>query len=474
MSVNQRSFQIGCPQCKKTIVVTIARIGETITCDYCLEEFEVRRPQADSPSNRDGGSATDASAGSGSLEFDDEPDLQSAADDLSVPLPEDRVADTHPKQADVDELDTDYEFAVACPLCSTRLSATDVQIGTKIQCPDCFSSFEIRTPPKRARRKPTGSPSGDDDAEFRLSDPVERPKYEPLGSTLDGLGAEPPETGPPGDQDPPAAPLSPATDAMRRAEQEADEADRAARKLPAQPLTSGTLTFLLDVNTLVRMVVLAVVLQIDAAAAQAALDGMAGSGLAKVAALLLFLFSAALGLLFFVGGSVSMLAITQESAGGNDCVETWPGLDVTEWFVESLHLALALFVGFLPGLVIGQVFMVLGTFAYGWGLVVTCALSVLTLSPILLMASLETGLPLNFASAPVFRSLSEATPHWLRFFLLSFGLAIAAGVLWQIRHLGSLPLNFVASLAVVAIAMIYFRMLGRLVWICQESSPQKQ
>ena len=103
----------------------------------------------------------------------------------------------------------------------------------------------------------------------------------------------------------------------------------------------------------------------------------------------------------------------------------------------------------------------------------TCAFSVLVLSPLLLIASLETGFPLNFASGPVLRSLTSATHHWLRFFLLSFGLAVAAVVAWQLRRLESFLLNFFASLAVVAIAMIYFRMLGRLARVCQETSQQE-
>ena len=330
------------------MVVTIARIGETVTCDYCLEEFEVSRPQTGPLSKRVPDRMSDVTPVPDSLELAEDFDLQLTLEDEATPAAEDRVTVKDREYADSEELATDYEFTVACPLCSTRLSATHLQVGKKIKCPDCFSSFEIRTPPKHARRKRTSALTDDTDDEFKLSDPVERPQYEPQVNSTNGLGTEPPETRPPEDGDAWASPPSPGRDALRKAELEFDEAEQATRALPDRPLTSGTLSFLADVNTLARMMVLAVALQLVAAAGQGAFHGLASSGLAKVGALLLFVFFLVFGLVCFVASSVSMLTITQEIAGGNDRVETWPAVDI-EWFYESLYLGVALVAGFLPG-----------------------------------------------------------------------------------------------------------------------------
>ena len=450
------------------------QIGETVTCDDCLEEFEVSGPQTNQSVKRDDEAASQEPSAAASLDLAGDSDIDLLTLDDHWPPPSQDRTTADPKESPAgEELSEDYEFTAICPLCSTRQSVTHVQVGKNIKCPDCFSAFEIRTPPKHARRKRTSSLTDDDGAEFKLSDPIERPTYESSQTSASGLATEPPAAGPTGTGGHPTRAISPVSDVMRRAEQEFEEAERAAPKLPERPLTSGILSFLIDTNTLPRLVVLAVALQIEAAAVDAAFAGMSSAGLGKVASALLFMFFFVFGLVCFVAASNSMLAITQEAAGGNNRVETWPELNVTEWFYDSLYVFAALFVALLPGVVLGQVFILFGWLAYGLGLTAACIFSILVLSPILLVASLETGFPFNFASMPVFRSLTLATRHWLRFFLISLGLAVAAVVVWQLRYFETLLLNLLVSLVVVAITMTYFRVLGRLVGVCQEASRQQ-
>jgi hypothetical protein len=45
---------------------------------------------------------------------------------------------------------------------------------------------------------------------------------------------------------------------------------------------------------------------------------------------------------------------------------------------------------------------------------------------------------------------------------------VCGAVIWQGRQIDSWILNFVISLGVIGLSIVYFRLLGRLTWYCQE------
>ena len=92
----------------------------------------------------------------------------------------------------------------------------------------------------------------------------------------------------------------------------------------------------------------------------------------------------------------------------------------------------------------------------------------IVLFPWLLLSMLEANSPLVPISKAVCGSLLRKWRTWLAFYmetiplLLSIGASAIAAML-----LGSLPLAIpVLAMTMVAVLMIYFRLLGRLAWCC--------
>jgi hypothetical protein len=96
------------------------------------------------------------------------------------------------------------------------------------------------------------------------------------------------------------------------------------------------------------------------------------------------------------------------------------------------------------------------------------------LFPLVLMSMLEANSPFVPYSQPVLRSLNVAHWAWKTFYfmtaLVSLGtyFVVAAAV-----SMGTFA-TIVAAAMVVASAMIYFRLLGRLAWVCAELMPHEE
>ena len=140
-----------------------------------------------------------------------------------------------------------------------------------------------------------------------------------------------------------------------------------------------------------------------------------------------------------------------------------------DWVFDAFYVLVALFVCLVIGGIAGQIFLPFGMTVYIWGILTAIALSTGLVFPIFLLATLETGSPINPISGPVARSLSVARGSWIQFALMSLGLGFVAVLGCLLRYAESTILNFVAAAIVVAILIFYFRLLGRLTWMCQEA-----
>ena len=68
-----------------------------------------------------------------------------------------------------------------CHVCGTRMYAKESQIGQTLRCPDCFTDVEVKAPkvgPPPPKKKTLAELE-----EFQLSDPGERPAYQPMVDT---------------------------------------------------------------------------------------------------------------------------------------------------------------------------------------------------------------------------------------------------------------------------------------------------
>jgi hypothetical protein len=163
------------------------------------------------------------------------------------------------------------------------------------------------------------------------------------------------------------------------------------------------------------------------------------------------------------------LAIMQSTSEGLDDLGAAGEADWSDWFYSALYVINALVFSVLPGWLPMQLF--------GAGLLVKGLFGLATgwfLFPLVLMSMLEANSPFVPVSQPVLRSVNVAHWAWKSFYfmtaLLSLGtyLAVAAAV-----PMGGFAMC-IAGAIVVGSTMIYFRLLGRLAWVCAELMPHEE
>jgi DNA-directed RNA polymerase subunit M/transcription elongation factor TFIIS len=456
-----------CPQCRGTFYVREEQVGQVVTCPDCLEEFCAERPPPPSvPDEEPVASAPENQqrrpSAEGSL-IDAPADLLEAASRGTLESPEPV------------EQDADYVFAVECPLCGTRLEVQSKQIGSRIKCPDCTSAVPVREPPPNKRRPPTGAAAGDEDGELRLSEPADKPAVTNLtrgileSAEREVLGQEPRNV---------VVPTTPQVPPSGASEDR--ESERASRpRQPKRLFFTGLMGFLFAPTTLPRWLGLAIALELEMllfckaesffAAASASGSTFAAGGPA-ILAVICFVGAVLLGLFAVPVWSISMLTVLQASDDGKPYVEEWPGADFLDWFGDSLYVLAAAFVGALPGLFLGQAFLAAGLASsiYTSGVATCAGLSGAILFPVVLLSMMEGGSVLHVLTRPVFQSLRLAANRWLQFYGLVI-LSFACGaVIWQGRQLESWILDFLISFGVIGLSIVYFWLLGRLTWYCQE------
>ena len=201
--------------------------------------------------------------------------------------------------------------------------------------------------------------------------------------------------------------------------------------------------------------------------------------------------TAVLTMFWLLPAAASMLAILIDTAHGCDRIENWPSAHVGEWLAESFFIDQQCLPRPRAGDALGEVFG-----AAAVRLEYSLPASVAVLFPILLLSMLEADSPMMPFSVAVWRSMATSWRAWAVFYLESAALVALAVFLWPIlavpsaaglvgvdtladlRHfLLSAPLPSVvgmlgASALVVAILMIYFRLLGRLAWCCMKATRE--
>ena len=363
------------------------------------------------------------------------------------------------------------QFGLDCGLCGTRVYATMEQVGQELTCPDCHSKIPVRTP-RKASQSTQAAPVYNEDDDYRLSEPVERPKSA-LVEQVNAAGSDGDAAGETSSQDP-VKPLptiagaalpglgvmaASARSVLEKANAEAAEVERKRAKLPERPFVTGVVSFLFEAAAATRWMALTLMLQITLTLLAFAFSG-------HMAAVLFSMVAAASALLFLVTASVCFVAILHDTANGYEKIEGWPGVAFLDWMGDSLYVINALFVSATPGILFGQFFACAGApmfIAFFCGL-----LTFYCLFPVIMLSMSEEGSPLSIASSGVWRSLLTARTLWTRFYLASGGIVIAALVGAAIAAVTSLLISAPVAAVVVALAMIYFRLLGRLAWCLSE------
>jgi DNA-directed RNA polymerase subunit RPC12/RpoP len=374
---------------------------------------------------------------------------------------------------------TCQEFGIECVLCGSRVYATLDQVGEQVKCPDCHSKVLVKPPKTPIESAPVYE---SDDGDFKLSEPVEIPesaylRREVVRPDRDDGGAD---TGRadgtarrktarerrPGD-----AMRDQARDTLTKAQAELDEEERAKPKLPDQPFKTGVISFIFDAAAMLRLVLVTLAGHTAVASLVLAFIWQDAGPVQQFGAIFLFVVFTVLGLASAFIASACCAAIIQETANGCDKLEQWPGMSISDWMMDSLYVFNSLFasvaLGILPCLLVATTEIT----------TLAGAVTGIALFPVFVLSAMEEGSPLGFASRPMWRSLQTASQLWLKFYLLSVALAFGGLLATYLLAVsltvtGGFLIGAFFSAILVAIGMVYCRLLGRLAWCLSEQTAE--
>lgn len=365
--------------------------------------------------------------------------------------------------------------------------ATLEQVGKTIICPDCHTRNVVRPPRKKPDPNAAISVTTDADADadgFRLSDPVERVVAMPALPEPDDDSDDEPAAGshprparpaqrpagqrPAGHHDVAA---STARDYLDRAERDDQTRQDDAPLLPDKPFHTGLIRFLFEPQAAVRWIVLTLLLFAALAILAQVLALAAAGGIQQIGAVFLTAIMMFVGLVFAFTASACGIAIIQETANGADIVEDWPGLNITEWMMESFFVVNTVFLSFVPGFLVGQVASCAG--APGWFAMTLGGVSMVALFPPFLLSMLEAGSATTPITRVIWDSLKQQTGTWRTFYLRVGILVVAAAVAAAITQTGFLPLDLIGCALLIGVMFVYYRLMGRLAWVLSESFPDQ-
>jgi len=341
---------------------------------------------------------------------------------------------------------------VECRLCQTLMYATEEQVGTKIQCPDC-GSFTLAERSKPAR--PEGVQPVLPGLEYQL-DPASAPTPRPVAMSAALRDAEFRSAGRR------AAELA----VSGKAPPLRDELPKPRPKLPAAPLITGVHRMLLTAEVLAHWMFLSLLATAVGFCVMEVITAP-GGGLAGFVGVMFSVATMVLGALWITWAAPLCLAIVAESSEGHDQLHQPPSWLSFDWLGETLYLITAVGAcGFPAALLplLGDVVPLPVQGALFAAVFVFCF-------PLALLSELNEGSPFAVVSPRVFRSLGQCAGQWLSFYVQSaLVLAVAAAAAWALPApalRGILPLALIA----VATLLTYMRLLGRLAWWLSEKMP---
>jgi len=183
-----------------------------------------------------------------------------------------------------------------------------------------------------------------------------------------------------------------------------------------------------------------------------------------IVTLVMTILGAAVGLVWLVIVSAHLLAILHDSAAGNKYILNWPEFSPTDWIGAAIYVVISVLMSVGVACLLTWPFG--GVFVHWW-LVPIC---VWLLFPIVMLSALEAESVLLPASSIVWQSLRKCGRTWAIFFVQTFllGLSVlmltAVMVYFQLQDFGVIVF---AGYGMV-VEMLYFRLLGRLAWACDE------
>lgn len=404
------------------------------------------------------------------------------------------------------------EVTVICQLCGTRSYAPLSKIGQEVKCPDCHTRNIVPPLKESVSSKKAQGPTLEGAEEFAMSEVFERPKYRPLVreqgeyevlSALDPATVEHRLTVP--GERPKAAKVT-ATTAARGDDDEVmlappvervevqhipvnyvelDPADamydgryddgaigdnvdpRTPDAWKKAPFVYGIVEFLFQANTIVRLVIFTIGLAVIVSLIKLGAVYFKAEDNSQILALFIMWGGIPLATAWLVAFAAAAQAILEATANGEKEVTTWPDWNVYDWFANGRFILIATIVAGLPGGFLGAAVLATSMedpMMAAFGVAAPPVLSWLVLYPYILFSMLNEDSVFAIASADTLRSLKIASDGWIFFYMYSIVIVLlgvgAAAMMFATNFLAAAC----AAAFFVALLMLYFRLLGRLMW----------
>lgn len=409
-----QTFGFNCRVCDTRLVALSTNVGKKVRCPDCGARNDIPHPPKPEVKQ-----TPDAMFGQqyGLWNLDDAP----STDDLLAQQPK--------------------LLPVHCRVCDTLMYAQEKQVGHALTCPDCGAKTRVSPPRKEKPKQSVLVPDGE---EYQLEEPeidldvFDTPEFEP----------EP----------------EPEEPRRKTHREELKEEFGERPELPAIPLVQGVGKVFFRLPLPGWWLGLSFVGTISAVLLAVGLGGAIGSEFAALFAVSCVASGAILGALTFLAFATLLFAILTDSAEGNDKLYNAPDFNPIEWFGGGIYVALAIAMSCMPGALIGGL---------AGDKVLGALISEFLLYPIVLMSMLEIGSPIGVLSPRILLSVVLRPLHWLFFYVVTA--AIGVPMFYGLSLLPQRLEVFVLAVPVVlALEMLYFRLLGRLAWWLSESLPAEE
>jgi len=295
----------------------------------------------------------------------------------------------------------------------------------------------------------------EEEEDFVISEPVERIEYKPPPPRL-----------------PPPEPNAEMYDGRYSDDHFGTEIDRgAAGAWRRAPFRVGVIEFLFHRDALLRWILYgmgaAALVALANAARPSETDDLVAKALEQ-GQQYVYAFLFGLGFMAWVAPfSCCLFAIVEDTANGSDQVTSWPDYNILEWFLKASYFPVAGIVAGFPGLVFGSFIVSTGA-APVFALPLVILASWVFLFPLVLSSMLAESSVVAFYSPSTYRSLSVAADSWLIFYLLQILLGFLAALALVLAQVRFFPVSSVGAAALVVLAFLFCRLMGRMMWIAQE------
>ena len=400
------------------MIATTGQTGQSMICEECLETVEV--PAAPATSNLD--------------RIASQPGTPLSPDPASAEQPAEQWKTQDPPSTQPDNSEADKvipeSFAVICAVCSTRIYANKSQIGSRIPCPDCYSTTQVRSPKPVKKQVPK---------------PADNEPVVPLGKT---------------DHKDRDARKDVAEMALAAAEKEVHSEQDIIRERESKSRFQNLFGFLLLPDILLRLVSFSLLMTLTILLYHAA--GQYSSGIMAALGLLLTIAGLVTGAIAFLTALPNCVVITIETANGNYEINDLPGINFMDGVGYTFYMLTTLLLCAVPYLVLSYLLHINS----GGNVLIEVLIQIICACffPLLLLSALEAQSPVLIWSPVILESIGDRADCWIEFWFTT-ALLLAIRQLLDSLVFSYLPFpTLLSSTLTITVVLVYFRAMGLLAW----------